>query len=108
MSLELGRDFWCAYRGVWVVESEFNSKESFYHEPKHGTPYVAASWGKCKCLTCSAMDEDACKSCKNPKFLKKERKDMIMKNIATHGGLRTIVSMCQQCMAQYKMHGKLR
>ncbi len=93
MSLDIGRDFWCAYQGKWVCESEFNGDplKPFYHEPQNGEAYIAYGTGACKCLTCGATSKILCKNCDYPDWL-------------IYGG----GDRCVKCMAQYKKNGKLR
>ena len=120
MCLNIGRDFWCAYQGRWVAESEFNGEKSgYYHEPKNGTPYMAASMGPCKCLTCTETDKRSCHWhwCDQPKKLSDEQALKRIKYASafdTHGNFvgspsdLDLESRCARCMAQYKMNGKLR
>lgn len=113
MALDLGRDFWCAYRGVWVAESEFNGKSVTYcHEPKNDTPYIAGSQGKCQCLTCPETDKTACKKCNNPDWLRFEHMKVYLRNADRIGNvtgrLADLTPRCILCMVQYKIHGKLK
>lgn len=112
MCLNIGRDFWCAYQGRWVAKSEFNSVEAAYHESKNGTPYMAAGWGACKCLTCPKINKSDCEKCDNPKKLRAEQEDNVIGYLLR---VRSLIppfgdprSRCSYCMAQYKMNGKLR
>ena len=110
--LDMGRDFYCAYRGVYVAESEFNSDKACYHEPKKGAPYMAAPWGKCKCIECPMKTKEKCASCDNPKRLKSEHKQKTIETIDAFGNIigkmSNLESRCSQCMAQYKIRGKMR
>lgn len=120
MCLDMGRDFWCAYRGVWVAKSEFNSTGSHYHEPKDGVPYVAISWGPCECLNCPETDKAACHPicCEMPGKLEREQEERdrrAMHAFDKYGNLVGAPSdihnrptRCELCMAQYKINGKLR
>ena len=115
--LDIGHDFYCALFGVWVAKSEFNSDEAAYHEPKNGTPYVAAGLGACKCLTCARTDKIRCKKCDMPKKLAAEQEEKEQRARAAfdkHGNFVGapndihLENRCTKCMAQYKMNGKLR
>lgn len=121
MCLNIGRDFWCAYQGRLVAESEFNGAESgYYHEPKNGTPYMAASLGPCECLTCPATDKRSCQwhLCDQVRKLSEEQRLKLQKRanaFDAHGNfvgsstdLKELESRCSRCMRQYKMNGKLR
>ena len=95
MALDIGRDFWCAYRGKWVCESEFNGDQltPYVHEPKNRQQYIGYSIGKCDCLKCPVSNKTTCNKCSY-----KEKVDIEQKRW----------KRCTQCMAQYKIIGKLR
>ena len=109
-----GCDFYCAYRDVWVSESEFNGdKPEYYHEPRNGAPYVAKSHGACKCLKCPVTDRALCGKCDNPKFLHEEQAEKVRNNSDVSGNvilskLANIRSRCSGCIVQYRKNGILR
>ena len=113
MCSDMGRDFYCAYRGVWVAESEFNGdKPNYYHEPEKGPAYVAASLGGCKCLKCSEKSNEKCAICDNPNRLRQEQFEKTQRNVSRYGNvfgrISDIITRCEQCALQYKLRGKLR
>ena len=117
MCLDMGLDFWCAYRGVWVAKSEYNSIGPNYHEPKDGVPYVAASRGECKCLMCEKTDKIDCQKCDNPRVLAQEQAEKNFRakyaldeygNLVGKPGDLDTRSRCSFCMAQYRLRGILK
>ena len=113
MCLDMGHDFYCAYRGVWVAESEFNGdKPSYYHEPKKGPAYEAASMGACKCLKCPEKSNEMCATCDNPDFLRQEQFEKAQQCIDCDGNvfgrISNLVTRCEHCVVQHRLRGKLR
>ena len=114
MCLDLGRDFYCAYRGKWVARSEFNSDIPARHEPKNSVPYVAAPMGECPCIKCDATDKSRCnESCSVPRKLRIEYYEQQSRIVDSYGRIiagriADAKSRCDHCLAQYKVHGKLR
>ena len=114
MALYLGRDFWCAFRGAWVAESEFNgpAHNVYYHEPENRAAYMAGSLGKCECLKCQKTDKTECKKCENPNWLRFEQLNKRSRCVDGEnnviGSIFDMTTRCEQCLAQYKIKGKLR
>ena len=117
MSLNMGRYFYCAYRGVWVAKSEFNSTGTHYHAPQKGVPYVAASLGECKCLMCEKTDRVDCEKCDNPRVLAQEQEEKNIRAQYAFDDYGNFVgapsdldnrSRCSLCMAQCRIRGVLR
>ena len=112
MSCENGREYYCAYRGVYVARSEYNSKGAFYHESENGTPYMGSYNGECKCITCDVKDKKLCETCNQPSLLKAEQRAKEIQNIGVNGyvtdRVSDLISRCTRCVSQYKVNGKLR
>jgi len=106
MSLDVGHDFYCALKNVWVARSEFNTDMAFYHEPKNKTPYMAASWGDCPCIKCEATDAVKCQECDWPKKLLFEKQEWFLEQeFQRRFGY---FDRCELCQAVCKINGKLR
>ena len=95
MALDIGRDFWCAYRQKWVCESEFNGNplKPYIHEPKDAKKYIGYSIGQCQCLECTEVNKTACEKCNYKDYVDIEQKRW---------------QRCTHCMAKYMIKGKLR
>ena len=111
MNCEREYDTYCAFRGTWVVLSEFNSNSPAYHEPEQGNSYMASPYGECKCVSCCVTDRLNCDDCNMPKILDAECRAEMLKKFDMAGnylGGGMPQHRCDMCMAQYKRNGILR